>query len=249
MTIKQKCKLCLKEKKLIKAHIIPASFYKFSSDGEPHKVLSTREGSFPKLSRTGEYDEEILCVNCDSKLGMYEQYAKDLLIQKANPKEVITHKNERVCYTVDNIDYKRFKLFLLSLLWKLDVSSREIFTAVKLGGSHERNIRQMILNENPGSDDEYSVILSKFDYDIKKVPMLHPHQIRFDNIRFYRIYLLNYIVFIKVDKGNMPSGFVNIVVKKNKPMVVLLKDYLGSNEVEIFRKIIDDSSSKFGKIF
>lgn len=48
-----------------------------------------------------------------------------------------------------NLPYRPLKLFRLSLLWRMSVSSLREFALVKLG-PHEERIRQMLLQDDPG---------------------------------------------------------------------------------------------------
>jgi hypothetical protein len=57
------------------------------------------------------------------------------------------------------IDYTRFKLFELSILWRSHVASGEEFNQVNLGPIHGPRLREMILNENPGEPHEYGCIV------------------------------------------------------------------------------------------
>lgn len=77
------CNLCLKEKKLIKSHIIPASFFVPSH-------LYSDDKKYRKRSPVGPYDREILCESCNQFINKeFDQYAKEILIDEKN---VLTHQ-------------------------------------------------------------------------------------------------------------------------------------------------------------
>ena len=55
------CRGCNQDKKLVKAHIIPESFFRgLRGEKEPAKILSNRKDFYPKKSPIGIYDTEIL---------------------------------------------------------------------------------------------------------------------------------------------------------------------------------------------
>lgn len=56
------------------------------------------------------------------------------------------------------VDYRRFKLFELPLLWRLGATSLPEFKDAHLG-YHERRIRRMLRDEEPGKAAEYGCIL------------------------------------------------------------------------------------------
>jgi hypothetical protein len=155
-----KCKLCGHNKKLLKkSHIVPEFMYKdlFDEKHRLHEVLLKPENQLKsKIRQSGGYDKNILCGNCDNKiLGRLERYASlvlyggiELTIQNNSV------KNQSTYISVKGIDYRNFKLFLMSVLWKASISNLPIFKKVNLG-EHEQVIRKKILTNNPGSSFEY----------------------------------------------------------------------------------------------
>src|SRR5262245_21375639 len=74
------CRFCEKDKMLIQAHIDPRCLHEpLSSPKGPMMLLS--KGSYPKRLQTGEYDDKILCADCDNGFAPCEEYAADLLIK------------------------------------------------------------------------------------------------------------------------------------------------------------------------
>ena len=61
--------------------------------------------------------------------------------------------------TAINVDYKKAKRFLLSILWRASISSRDFFSEVNLGETHEEIIRRMIWEGVPKSEQEYPCLL------------------------------------------------------------------------------------------
>jgi hypothetical protein len=126
---------------------------------------------------TGEYEGGILCTDCENKvLGLYESYASKAMYggrfsrKEKNPVCKKYRNSEGPDFTrVDNIDYAKFKLFLLSILWRASISSREFFAEVNLG-PHEETLRQMILSGNPGNVEDFPVLVATYAQE-KKLPL------------------------------------------------------------------------------
>ena len=57
-----------------------------------------------------------------------------------------------------DIDYQQFKLFLLSVLWRVGISSLPIFHRIDLKDHNDR-LRNMILNNDPGNSEEYPCVI------------------------------------------------------------------------------------------
>ena len=115
-----KCKLCLEEKNLLKkSHIIPNFLYSALFD-EKHRIHLVSIKNDKNLSsrklQSGEYEGEILCAKCDNQiLGELERYVNRVLFHE-KPDVTENRKNEKgMKYTYcANLDYTKFKLFLLT---------------------------------------------------------------------------------------------------------------------------------------
>jgi hypothetical protein len=180
----EKCKLCQQEKPLIKkSHIIPDFLYKCSGIyNEKHQIHKIEIREFLKTKKikyapTGEYEGGLLCKECDNELiGNLESYANRVLNGNLSPKEYINcqnykNSNDGFEYTIcENVDYNRFKLFLLSILWRASISSRKIFNDAKLNEVDNENIRLMLINNNGGRINEYPVVTLSYTRD-KNVPI------------------------------------------------------------------------------
>lgn len=155
------CKLCKLEKPLLnKSHIIPEFMYKslFDNGHKLNKLIPVElfkgQGRIERLS-SGEYEGGLLCKECDNTIiGGYETYARNALYANEGdysdlPECTNFITTGGVKYTrCGNLHYKEFKLFLLSILWRASISSRDAFNRVKLG-PYEEPIRQMIYKGDP----------------------------------------------------------------------------------------------------
>lgn len=124
---------------------------------------------------SGEYEGGLLCCECDNEvIGQYESYGKRALFARRNESPDDPVCENGVTETgipvtrCTNIDYKKFKLFLLSILWRASISTRGFFREVHLG-PYEDQIRRMILDDNPGNPDQFPVILLSWLSD-KSIP-------------------------------------------------------------------------------
>jgi hypothetical protein len=88
------------------------------------------------------------------------------------------------------LDYTALKLFLLSIVWRASASRLEDFRAVSLGPHHER-IRQMLLNRDPRSVDDYRIFAGLiWDADTKRVwdkVMMTPVRMKVGGLWAYRL--------------------------------------------------------------
>lgn len=168
-----KCKLCLQEKTLCKeSHIISNFMYK-PLFGD--KNIGEEEGmAYVDLKKnrehqafTGEFEADVLCQECEGKISRWETYARTVLYGGTLSKnsQILVqnqiNKNGAEFLYVQGIDYKLFKLFLLSVLWRASISSRPFFENVSLGPFEEK-IRCILMNEDAGKASSYPCVISSY---------------------------------------------------------------------------------------
>lgn len=145
-----KCRLCLQEKKLQNSHIIPEFFYKPLYDGLHRiNVLSTSPEEKTKYIQKG-IREKLLCYDCEQGLSPLEDYGRRILYGP----DVFPTEEQAHLMIIRDIDYARFKLFQLSLLWRASIAKNQAFSAVNIGPNHEDRLRQMLYAKNPGEAHE-----------------------------------------------------------------------------------------------
>lgn len=177
------CKLCLQEKYLLKeSHIFSAFLYREAGllNDEKYAIVETKkliEGTyvdgFPKANpkSKGEFEGGILCESCDNKIiGTYETYASQLLFHNSNCKQYQTGEGFKFSLCT-NVDYTKFKLFVLSLLWRASISSRKAFGNVRLNSAVAEELRLMILNSDAKEFSKFPfLIYTHWNIDESEMP-------------------------------------------------------------------------------
>ena len=163
---KSVCKLCLNVKELCReSHIIPKFLYRYISGENSSLIYMDKIHS--KIKYNSEYEGNILCEDCESFIiGKLDTYASKYLYSKSSnnqstqqterkdDRDIVIKKND------PNYDYRRFKLFWLSVLWRASISSRLFFSRIKLPTAVEEDLRKRILSGNPGTSDEYPIFIN-----------------------------------------------------------------------------------------
>lgn len=134
------CKLCGNDNKLLKSHIIPEHVFSDVYD-KKHRFKGIEADGNSKFEQKG-LREELLCRNCEQLLSRkYEHYFAKFWYQKRKVPNVVNSDY----VDINRIDYLKFKLYHLSILYRASVSSLPTFSNVSLG-PHEAKIRDMLLN-------------------------------------------------------------------------------------------------------
>lgn len=182
---------------------------------------------------TGYYDKNILCEKCDNQIiSNLETFAKKVLYGgNGSPtdhpiiEKRINQLNQKILH-IENLDYAKFKLFLLSIIWRSSISKIPFFKVISLG-KHENTIRDMIYHNDPGKDTDFPVglmILTKNKNQPTKL-IAEPIQVRADNDNLAVIFLINEsVIFCKIE-GNESIEFYNeIAIKEKNSMDIYLID-------------------------
>ena len=225
------CKLCLQNKPLLKkSHIIPDFMHQGLFD-QTHALHKIDLNDFKKSVKlyNGEYESNILCANCDNNIiGQYENYASIILYGgKLSKSEDITFQNRRNIHGVEltyckGIDYTKFKLFLLSVLWRSSISKREFFRNVSLG-PYEDKIREMILNSDPGEPLDFPCFISTYK-NIKDLPdgfIGQPKKYRTGNILGHTFFIGGFVYIFLVSKIKKPDWLSEVAINKDNEMSIV----------------------------
>ena len=233
------CKLCLQNKKLIKAHIIPEGFFRVLRSGDLAPELYTNTpGTHPKRFPVGECDLSILCSSCDNTLAPWDTYAQDVLLQQLPSARTIVSQDRTVARIIDEFDYQKLKLFFISLLWPASVSTRSFYKRISVE-PFEEQLRTMILAGKPGGPDDFAVLLGRFE-DPEVPAMLDPHRQRFEGISFCQFYLAGVVAYIKVDQRPTPTFWTDFRLRENAALLVVARS-LNSKDGKLLRSLAESA--------
>ena len=232
-----KCKFCGNETDLIKAHVIPAGLFRRLQRGKkPLEMMTNKAGEYTKRRPVGVYDSTIVCSKCESIWQEWDNYAQLLLADKLLNGRVQYHNNKKICYIVDNYEYRRLKLFFISMVWRASVSSQPFFSKVSLG-QFEDVAKNHIASNDPGDSEVFSVNLAKFDHPLAE-SILDPHDDKYSDVNYLRFYLAGYIAYIKVDHKPPPKLFSQVAMAENRPLYIICRDFEKSKELKLMVKLV-----------
>jgi len=172
-----KCLLCHKKKELCKqSHIIPDFLNLSLTKTEKSQIFeiksievkhpNQKRSHFKKPIQTGSFSSDILCENCDNSIiGGLERYAYENFYQNSKLKNFSSPDfsliwGDQKIAIAENIDYNKFKRFLLTILFRASISNHDAFNAVNLRSSDKEKIRKVIFDNNLKHIDEYGILVS-----------------------------------------------------------------------------------------
>ena len=152
---------------------------------------------------------------------MYEKYAAEVMYGRLGHRAQV-----RGSYIViDGIDYTRFKLFQLSILWRASVSTLEFFKMVSLG-PREDTLRTMILSDDPGSPDTFGCAVT-FIHDRGQDmsdTFFNPEPMRWAGRRMHKLYFAGAVWLYHCDQRPPASHLQKLFLQRNGTLMGLFAD-------------------------
>ena len=237
------CKLTGKVGKSVKAHLIPRSFYHI--DETPSLLMPSTNHLYPKRLNAGLYDPQIVTQDGEDILEKLDDYGGKLLILGREKLKPYKLEGEIVGLTTQSnkYDYQKLKLFLLSVLWRMSVSTRPEVKGVNLG-PHENVIKDMILSSNPGNAEKYSITMLKYIEKATRGTVLFPAKEKMGPVNFYRLYISDYIALIKIDRRPTPPPFHLTKISPHSPLLIINRKFANSPEAKLLKNLIDKNTAK-----
>jgi len=207
----------LQEKSLAHSHVFPEFFYEPTYDETKRFVsLSTHPRHKLKLFEKG-LREYLLCQQCEGQFSRYETHAACVLRTAIDSRA----SNSRFV-VVPTYDYKLFKLFGLSLIWRFHIAESHMFADVKLG-PHAEKIRQMLAAEDAGSPAAYRLAVIKIEGATIAGTVIHaPARITIGGLNAYSFlaFGFDWLFLVSNHRGDVPENFPFVGAHQELVMLV-----------------------------
>jgi len=188
-----RCCLCHSRDWLVDSHIIPDFHYKPLKQSEGQFYILSTDPAKRKIKRQKGITEALLCARCDNgRLSKYESHLAQVLFHGGSLKA-----NQRGSLLVfEGYNYKQIKNGLLSILWRMSLSTNPFFQKVDLGEKHQERLRIGLLNDITFPEEEYPIlaVAPSFDGKVLTDAILMPDLMHVDGNRVYRC-LISGLIF------------------------------------------------------
>ena len=240
--VKNTCKLCLNEfNENIKNHVIPKFIIKElkgKSKGEKFtkfNVTKKRKTNVPDEF----YEVGILCSKCENKISKFENYLREILFEKIDP--LSNGGEESNLKVLQKVDTEKYKIGLLSILWRSSVTSHPFFKSVDLGVKHSEVIREILLEENLSNKTSYIVITS-FTNNLNEHSGILPIQkSKIDFYTMYRFFLNRWIFYFCLGKDLMDKRTDFLKFSPNEgDEILIIKHKKGYMSKSLLSGILND---------
>lgn len=215
------CALCQSNSPLQNSHVIPEFFYAELYDKSHRFHTVPFDAAEPERFKQKGIYEKLLCKACEQKFSVWEKYAKEAFCQGIG----IQIEQAGPLLKLSNLDYPKFRLFLLSLLWRMGVSSLHFFSLVNLGSRHEKNLRLALLNEDPLEPLQYPCLMTVV-HDKKLPPhwISQPMHMKSDGKHCYCVVINGMLFQFYVTSHSLPAIFADACISKKNEMRIVISE-------------------------
>jgi hypothetical protein len=222
-----RCRMCGEEKPLIKAHIIPRTFFEvLKGTGNYTVLVEPKASKQSQYLQAGDFDPEILCAECDNKFSPLDDYGFKILGVPQPKCRYINPATGNEVGSVIECDTDKLRRFVLAVLWRASISKR--WDTVSLG-HYEPKVLGRIFDVAPLSVDEYSMIIHRLDSNALgdfKLAIFPPIRAKFEGVNIYFFYLPGLRFLIKVDRRNFKPTWRPCLIGGEPDWFPLLDDNL-----------------------
>jgi hypothetical protein len=165
--------------------------------------------------------ERLLCDECEQRLSRYERYASDVFFGDAAERP---HRT-RTGFLFTKLSYKPLKLFFMTLLWRLGVTSIRQVKSAKLGPHLER-LRLLILGDDPGDYLTYPAMVFALTSDGRHAAglILPPRHTRIGERHVWAFVIAGFLFQFFVSNRAPPKGLWGAFLQPNGSFPVHVAD-------------------------
>ncbi len=252
------CQLTLGNGVYINAHIIPAALTKLSSTGE--KYVEAGIGAGIKKRANSWYDNELVTQAGEDILTAIDTTAIEVLRkhklvwtgwgaeQELFPNDPFENQKPIRILRIDRA--KGLQLFFLSLLWRSAASKRSEFKQIKITEAILEDLRQRVLNKDPGVFGDYPIHLFQITTRgifHNRTPLLekkaHPSEKLKDvYIPYVRFYFDGLIAHIHLPYSNGYDDEYLRTCLREEDTIVFLNDFEHSRTLTDIKEMVSTVS-------
>ncbi len=215
------CALCHQEVELRRSHILPEFLYESLYDDKHRlQVLSISPDKSSWREQKG-LRERLLCDACEQRFSIWERYAS--LVLKGGVE--LNYRSEGNIVHIAGLDYAKFKLFQLSVLWRAGVSTLPFFENVQLG-KHAETLRLHLLAGAPGSSERYGCFMFGLKYQAQAFTgvIMEPGKVRLNGHAAYRFVFGGFLWAMLVSSHDLGAPLNQCTLSTTGQTVLLIRN-------------------------
>lgn len=243
------CKLTGETGPLVKAHILPKALTSPAVKGQSFAQAGSNYA--PRRRRDSWYDPDLVTRAGEDILARYDSWAIEELRRHrlvwsgwggdqalADDEMLLVPGLNGIGFrSIDTIDQRRLRLFLLSILWRAAVSKMHEFSEIRMLPNERRRLTRMVLDGRAEPFSFFPVMLFQLSSrgEVHNLSPIAQHKRRDPTnpdkgtIPIFRFHFDGLIVhFHRKDRARDVEAMGPMMVGRGKPLLVGLRPYDGS---------------------
>ena len=227
------CQLCGAAPASCRSHIIPKQFYKRIRGTEKHLFeLHVEKGIERRFTQSGIWEQNILCPACDRKLGVFDDYAYEVLPENIEQTSM-KHLGQGISvYDLGLIDADKFRKFLVALIWRSARSRHEMFRFMRIG-PYEKRFEGVLTGNDPSWLRHVDCVFVYFKPARYDKILLPPFHNKCGSVNVVQFYLPPWKLLIKLDSRPFEVPFAQTALKAGVPTYALMMASFSRGELRM----------------
>lgn len=153
-----RCRLCLETLPLCESHALPNSLFKYILRKNSGKAIVVSDDADTLVQYSSDtWDDELLCAGCEKDLNeRFDAYG--LAVFRGREGSTLA---EPAGVRFLRTDRRRLRMFFISVLWRISVSSHPNYSNIDLPFHWEEDLRNALHLKQPIPDSRYTVAIYK----------------------------------------------------------------------------------------
>lgn len=152
------CRLCQQHRELCDSHALPNSLFNYilrKSDGKA--IAVTDDPTTPTQYTADTWDTELLCQDCEESLNnRYDRYG--MAVFRGH---IGTVSRGSAGVTITGVDRRRLRMFFLSVLWRISISSHPSYSNIDLPYAWEEELHDALRTDRHVPSARFTVTVYK----------------------------------------------------------------------------------------
>lgn len=223
----------------VRCHLVPEALYPHR-DHQLKVVYSDARGR-PRRSPIGAYDKGLVTRAGEDILESYDQYGIRFLRGQEGG---WTFSPEHSEWLVQNFDYAKVRLFLLSVLWRCGASSLFGPELIDIS-AHAIALRNMVRDGDAGDPNTFPIMAERYDHAPERLPVF-PFKTRREVDRVDHIALFGgFEIYITASWPYTDATQTPRVLCPGKPWLIHQASWRGSGREQIARASVDENDNRW----
>jgi len=193
----------------------------------------------------GVYDPGILCGDCETLFGEYDDYGAKVLLSRFDELFSPVYSGAKtIAFESTSVDQDKLLRFIVSVLWRASVSTLPFYSGVDLAGFANQAAR-VVLNPDQEVPSVFEAVLWRWHaiggMQTYAGSIANPVRQRIGIANVYRLYLGQTMTIIKVSGSRLPPAMESLRIGAQSSLFAIAGDFASSKDFETMVSIVRNS--------